>query len=233
MPRLINISRERLVRRVPAPSGRIQPVLGVDPQPHSTPAPRSRLIAMEGRFVGATAPALVIPGGVAPGDYAIVAHYRGFNISGGAGAAWTSTAFVGDMVIEHRALLAGDLLAALPFSTATPYCSAFLRVSRPVTSLQLRTSLAYSGSAGAFREIPGFEKSDDVMAVIGASTISDAGGVTLDTRQWPRNTSSGRDSWWSSLHVQDRPRTIIDNSPFLIQGNIAGVKTGAVFELRG
>lgn len=186
---------------------------------------------MESRFPGSRAPALVIPKGVDAGDYAVVIHYQNFNIGGGSGAAWTSTALILDGVVEHRTLLPGDLINPLPFSVETPYAAAFFRTTRPVQGLTLRTSLSYSGLPFT-REMAGFEKSDDILALVGVTAMSVGGFVSLEPKEWTSSVLCGEDQWQASLHTRDRPGAWLDDAPFHANTNIsASSKSAAVFEL--
>lgn len=113
---------------------------------------------------GFTMPASGLGGAVLAGDYMVIEYYDGITISGGAGAAFTTSSFSGTKV-SSRLIQASDLTTPFTFSVAGPY---ILWIVRGATSMGPAVrSGSLTGSLDYPTSISGFTPSVGAVAIMG------------------------------------------------------------------
>lgn len=105
-----------------------------------------------------------VGGTVRAGDFLMVEYYSGYNLSGGAGAAFTTSTF-GGAKVSSRCLETGDLMTPFAFDGAGPYILMIVRgpsaMGPAVRSGTLTGSLVYP------TEIGGIVRTSGAGAIIG------------------------------------------------------------------
>lgn len=114
--------------------------------------------------MGFSLPASGVGGTVLDGDYMVVEYFSGTTISGGSGAAFTTSTFTGTKVSSRR-IEPSDLTTPFTFNVAGPY---ILYIVRGATSIGPAVrSGTLTGATEYPTEIAGFTPSVGAVAIMG------------------------------------------------------------------